>query len=197
MIKRAVNTKLPHQYQKYVNMIASLFVADYTEQTKLLPIKRGVEFHPDIAPIDNLYFTLKNDVKLEIGGIPFDNLSFVCGTNSRSQCECVVFPHDSDQHSWVLFAELKYRQHNNNFNRGHIKKAIRQVYRTRYYYMQEGIISLRNTSYLIISFPLQRVPFKGFTPTQAQLMKLKRDKNIILAFTNTISVIDQKSLKIV
>jgi hypothetical protein len=197
MIKLAVSTQFPHQYVGYVTTTDSFYIADYTEQTKTSTVKRGVEFHLGTAPADNVFFTLTNNIGLEIGGIPFDNSSFICGGNPRSQCECVVFPHDSTTDSWVLFSELKYCQNNTTKNSKQIKKAIRQLYRTRHYYVQHGIITKQNTSYLIVSLPLQNVPFKGFTPTPAQLIKLKRDRNIILAFRNNSSVIDQKLLSVV
>jgi hypothetical protein len=54
----------------------SLYLADYTEQTKTLANKRGVEIFQNTPPGDIDCFTLQNDVNLLNGFIKFDNTSF-------------------------------------------------------------------------------------------------------------------------
>jgi hypothetical protein len=196
MIKSNIQTKFIHQHNSIKNFENNLYVADYTEQTKSESIKRAVEFFSPNAPSDISFFSIINPSKIKVDGIEFDNFSFVCGNgNSRTQCEAVFFPTVSQSDSWILFCELKYSSKPAK-NSSNLKKAIKQLYKTRYYYCQYGIISQTNSSYLIASLPQQTEPFANFALQQPILTKLKRDKNIILRLKNDVEIINDKTLKI-
>lgn len=196
MIKAEIQIKYNHQYAAIKNFSDDLFIADYTEQTKTLPVKRSVEFFSPNSPTDITFFSVINNPKLNIDGIEFNNLSFVCGNgNSRTQCEAVVFPTVSQVDSWILFCELKYSSKPSN-NSNNLKKAIKQLYKTRYYYIQNNIIDLTNNCYLIASIPPQSEPFPNFSIPQPTLTKLKRNKNIILRLKNSVEIIDNKLLQV-
>lgn len=196
MIKANISIQYPHHLIKYKNSISDIFIADYTNKTKNETIKRSVEVFNQNPPTDINYFTIKNPSAENIGCIDFDNSSFTFTNNQpRSQCECVVFPEYSSETSWILFCELKYCSnsiHNNN----DLTKAIKQLYRTRYYYFQENIISKTNTSYLIASLPLQTPPFLNFSLTQNFLIKLKMKRNIILRLKNGVEIIDSTKISV-
>lgn len=173
-----------------------LFVADYTNSSKSLINKRSVEFFSPNVPADIEFFSIFNSTKLEIEGLEFDNNSFIYGNNkARSQCEAIIFPTTSTNNSWVLFCELKYssKPANNSIN---LRKAVKQLYRTRYYYIQENIISATNNCYLIASLPTQVEPFSNFSISQPLLAKLKRKRNIILRFKNGVEIVDNVLLKV-
>jgi hypothetical protein len=196
MIKLNIASKYAHHYVKIKNFNDDVFVADYTEHTRLLPIKRAVEFFSPNFPTDISYFTIRNTPNLFIDGIDFDGQSFVCGNgNSRTQCEGVFFPSVSNIDSWILFCELKYssRQLQNENN---LRKAMKQLYKTRFYYCQDNIISQTNTSYLIASLPMQSEPFANFALSQPFLLKLKRTRNIILRFKNVVEIVDDKLISV-
>jgi len=196
MIKRNIQKAFIHQYNLIVNFADNIFVADYTEQTKSLPTKRNVEFFSPNPPIDINCFEIINSPNLPIDGIEFNNSSFVYGNgNPKSQCEAVIYPSTSDDKSWILFCELKYSSKplNNNSN---MRKAIKQLFKTRYYYIQEGVISKSNNSYLIASLPLQSEPFANFSIPPALLTKLKRKKNIVLRMKNSVEIIDDVLISI-
>lgn len=196
MIKANINKTYAHQHAKIVNFNADIFVADYTEQSKALPVKRAVEFFSPNFPTDITYFTIKNTPKLSIVGIDFDQYSFICGNgNSRTQCESVLFPNITTADSWILFCELKYSSMP-SYNEYNLRKAIKQLYKTRYYYRQNNIIEQTNTSYLIASLPLQSEPFANFSLAPPFLLKLKRNKNVILRFKNTVEVEDDKLISV-
>lgn len=196
MIKAKIAITYAHQLNKIKNFTDDIFVADFTEQTKLVPVKRSVEFFSPNCPTEISCFSIINTPKLSIDGIDFDGQSFVCGNgNSRTQCESAFFPSSSSSDSWVLFCELKYSSrpvHNQN----NLVKAIKQLYKTRYYYYQHNIIAPTNTSYLIASLPLQSEPFANFALTPAFLLKLKSTKNIILRFKNSVAVKDTKIISV-
>jgi hypothetical protein len=125
MIKSNITREYPAHIAICSYSDKSLYLADYTEQTKN---KWGVEIFQNTPPEDIDCFTLRNDVSLLNGFIKFDNTSFTRPDgNTLSQCECVVFPKTSDVNSWIFFAELKYsdKAYNNDNN---LRKAIKQLY---------------------------------------------------------------------
>jgi len=169
----------------------NIFVVDYTEKTKFETIRRSVEIFSPTPPGDNSYFSLFNNNKLIVNSIIFDNTSFTyTNGNAKSQCENTCFPKFSDEKSWILFTELKYSSKPLN-NENNLKKAIKQLFKTRYHYLQSGIFRKnQNTSYLIASLPLQREPFSNFSLTQVYLSSLKTKHNIILRLKNSVEVIN-------
>ena len=196
MIKSNIQTSFVHQYGVIQSFNESAYVADYTEQTKTLPIKKSVEFFSPNPPTDIDFFSIINTPKLDIDGIGFDNNSFVYSNgNAKSQCEAVFFPSTSNPKSWILLCELKYSSKPLN-NTNNLRKAIKQLFKTRFYYIQENVISASNTCYLLASLPMQSEPFANFSVTPAFLIKLKSSRNIILRLKNTIEVEDNLVLKV-
>lgn len=185
MIKTNISIHFPHQYLKYKFSNKDLFVADYTNQTNHT---RGVEIFEETPHNDIEYLTILNPLSVETGFIDYDNSSFTYGNNvARSQCECVMFPNESTNNSWILFCELKYSSNNVN-NQKNINKAIKQLYRTRYYYFQKNIIEKTNTSYLVVALPKQRVPFPNYSFPPGFLQNFKRKRNIVWKFDNKIEI---------
>ncbi len=196
MIKTNISNQYPHHLIKYKSSNSDIFIADYTNQTRNEVLKRSVVVFNQSPPTDVNYFTIKNPSAENIGYIDFDNSSFTFANNQpRSQCECVVFPDESCETSWILFCELKYCSnsiHNNN----DLTKAIKQLYRTRYYYFQKNIIVKTNTSYLIASLPLQTQPFLNFSFAPNFLIKLKKKRNIILRFENRVEILNNINISV-
>lgn len=196
MIKTGISTKFPHLYAKIVKFNKHIFVADYTEQTKLIPPKREVEiFSPDpCTDID--YFTINNPSNIEVDTIILDNYSFTYSNGQpRSQCEVTLFPSTSNENSWFLLTELKYSIKPDR-NSKNLRKAVKQLLKTRYYYIQENIICKTNNQYLIASLPMQGEPFPNFSLTQALLLNLKVKRNVILRLKNSVEIQDNKIIKV-
>lgn len=196
MIKSRIHVSYIHQYNTIQNFANDIFVADYTEQTKFLPIKKSVEFFSANPPIDIDYFSIKNAPKMIVGGIKFNNSSFVyCNGKAKSQCEAVFFPSLSTLHSWILFCELKYSSKPLN-NTNNLKKAIKQLFKTHYYYTQDAIITKTNPCYLIASLPMQSEPFANFSISPSFLIKLKSTRNIVLRMKNIVEIKNEKILQV-
>ncbi len=192
MIKERIRVKFINQYNSKVLLSDNIYVVDYSEATRYSPVKRDVEFFSPTPPADIDYFSIINTNKLDIVGIKFDNSSFVYPNgNAKSQCEGVFFSNNSTNSSWILFCELKYSSRPSN-NESNLLKAIKQLYKTRYHYIQESIINQDNTCYLIASLPKQRVPFANFSLTQSYLTKLKTMRNIVLRLNNSVEVLDDE-----
>lgn len=192
MIKRNIRNRFNNQYNTLSKYSSNIYVADYTEATKNQPIKRGVEIFCPNPPADINYFSITNPKKITTIGIIFDNNSFVYSDgSSKSQCESVFFPDNSNNKSWILFCELKYSNKTHN-NRRNLQKAIKQLYKTRYYYFQESIFGEENICYLIASLPLQTEPFLNFSLSPAYLRKLKRKRNIVLRLSNNVEILSDE-----
>ncbi|MES2655560.1 MAG: hypothetical protein V4620_08225 [Bacteroidota bacterium] len=187
MIKTNITTYYPHHLILDYNK--NIYIADYTELTKNIAPKRFVEiFSPDPCS-DNQYFCILNPNDLNVGNIIFDSSSFTYSNGkTKSQCESVSFPSVSTGQSWILFTELKYSSKQLN-NRNNLRKAIKQLYRTRYHYMLSNVFKRNeNICYLIASLPLQSEPFANFSLTPSRLTTLKVKHNIILRLKNTIEI---------
>lgn len=189
MIKVKINEEFSHH--NISNYTGDIYVADYTEQTQH---KRGVEIF-DTKPSDIDSFFINNPKSIEIGAVIFDNNSFTYSNGyAKSQCEACLFSNQSNDEGWILFTELKYSIESKN-NRNNFKKAIRQLYKTRYYYLEKGIFDKKkNRCYLVVSLPKQGEPFSNFVLTPERISDLKIKHNIILKATNSVKILDNKML---
>lgn len=196
MIRTNIQTFFPHHLNNCFTTSNSTYIADYTEQTKLANINRAIELFEASPPKDIDYFTVNNPHKLEIDGIPFDNNSFTrVDGESLSQCECVIYPHSSNNMSWILFLELKYSCNPNN-NKNNLNKARKQLFKTQYYYKSQGVFNKTNTCYLLASLPMQCPPFTNMSLTQPYLSAMKRKHNVVIRFLNSVEIIDDKTIKV-
>lgn len=191
MIKTRINKEFPHHH--ITKHPSDVYVADYSNKTKYETTKRATEVF-DNQPEDIEPFVIYNANNLEIGNIIFDGNSFKYPNgNQKSQCETCSFPFVGNKDSWILFAELKYGYNENN-NSDDFKKAIKQLYKTRYYYLDKNIFDKTNNCYLIISMPKQNEPFPHFILTPNRITDLKTRHNVILKATNSVKILDNKML---
>lgn len=194
MIRTNIQKSFLHHLNSCTTTSDSLYVADYTEETKDKPIKRGTELFVASPPSDIKYFTVNNSCNLKIDGIPFDNNSFIYPNgNTASQCECVIYPHSSNNKSWILFLELKYSNKKKN-NKHNLNKAQKQLFKTQYYYKSKGVFDRNNTCYLLASLPMQRPPFANFSLTEHYLSGMKKKHNVVIGFQNSVEIINDKVL---
>ena len=195
MIRTNIRTFFFHHLNNCLTTRNSIYVADYTEQTKLAVIKRATEL--SVSPPSNIdYFTVNNPCNLEMDGIPFDNNSFTRPDGSSlSQCECVIYPHSSNDESWILFLELKYSCKPEN-NENNLNKARKQLFKTQDYYRSQGVFNKNNTCYLLASLPMQRPPFAHISLTQPYLSEMKKRYNMVIRFQNSVEIIDGKIIKV-
>jgi hypothetical protein len=193
MIKTNIAQEYPAHIARCNYSDQTLYLTDYTEQTRSA---RGVEIFETTPPSDIESFELKNDVNLQNGYIDFDNTSFTRSDGSAlSQCECVVFPENSKVDSWIFFVELKYsnRPYRNDNN---LRKAIRQLYKTKTYYLNKGVFSKTNTCYLLASLPMQAEPFAQTIVSPMDLQRLKRKHNVVLRLKNHAEIQNDKLISV-
>lgn len=187
MIKTNIGIKFPHH--TFVSFDKDFFIADYTELTKSISPKRSVEIFSPLPCADNSCFKVENPNSLQVDTVVFDNNSFKFSSgNPKSQCETASFPSVSNTTSWILFVELKYSLNPLN-NTNNLRKAIKQLFKTRYHYIQSSVfLKNDNTCYLIGALPLQSEPFSNFSLTQSYLINLKIKHKIILRLKNSIEI---------
>jgi len=196
MIRTNIQTVFPHHLKNCLTTSNSIYVADYTEQTKSAEIKRATKLFEVSPPSDIKYFTVNNPCNLKMDGIPFDNNSFTRPNGKfLSQCECVIYPHSSNDESWILFLELKYSCKSKN-NENNLNKARKQLFKTQYHYRSQGIFDKNNTCYLFASLPMQCPPFTNMSLTQPYLSAMKRKHNVVIRFLNSVEIIDDKTIKV-
>ena len=196
MIRTNIQKSFPNHLNSCTTTSNSLYVADYTEETKNKPIKRGTELFVASPPSDINYFTVNNSCNLKIDGIPFDNNSFIyTNGNTASQCECVIYPNNSNKDSWILFLELKYSYKKKN-NKHNLNKARKQLFKTQYYYKSQGVFNKNNTCYLLASLPMQRPPFAHISLTQPYLSAMKKRHNVVIRFQNSVEIINDKKINV-
>ncbi len=193
MIATRIKEEFPEHEIRNFNQ-KSIYVSDYSHQTKEKTVKRSVEIHV-IKPADIESFYLQNDTSLGIGTVIYDKHSFTDAEGkSLSQCECVIFPSQAEESSWIMFLELKYCEFKNAVRNSN--KAIDQVLKTYRYYKDKGVVGDKHLAYLLFSLPKQdNTPFKNFKWTQSELTQL-RSKNIIVKGINSAKVKDQYFLEV-
>ena len=195
MIQERIKAHYPHHLtvEKRLTTEKSIYVADHSLATQG---DRNVELVDDPSQVSIEHFTLNNPPGMTITGLPFSQKSFRRADGQfASQCECVIYPKEGDEESWICFVELKYSAKPAN-NRSNLMKARRQLLRTQACYRYKQVINKRNTCYLFASLPKQTEPFLHFTLTQSYLIDLKRRFNIVLGFKNSAEVLNHNKLRV-
>ena len=192
MIRDRIKATFPWHLANCLTTRNTIYVADYTEQTKRRKKKKGVILFDGIPPEDIHCFILKNPNLVELDGIAFNNKSFVkADGNVDSQCECVIYPHTSDKHSWICFVELKYSYKPKN-NTTNLSKACAQLFHTQAHYRSHGVFGTGNPCYLLAALPEQYPPFANFSLSPSYLLQLKRRYNITLRISNSAKIVNER-----
>lgn len=195
MIRAKINQEFPHH--NIIKHTGDIYVADYTEQTKKTECLRGTEIF-DNEPTDIEFLVIHNPSKIDVGTIVFTGESFKDRKgNPKSQCETCLFPYNSNNESWILFAELKYTEKAENLIIA-INKAIQQLQKTKDYYLDKSIFDeSKNKCYLVISLPKYKYePFPNFILDVDIITELIENNKVILGLTNSVKILDNKMLDV-
>lgn len=193
----ANSEKYNHHVVETIKDAENIYVTDYTnhnQANKLIdnnPIKVSKE-----EPTNIKAFHILNSNKLPLDYVIFDDNSFVDATDNKSKhCEACFFPNEDKENEWIAFLELKYSR-NVKFNSKKINEAKAQLIETWQHYYDANIITKANKAYCVISLPEQEVPFTNFRLPQNEIAHLKESKNILLRYTNTITIKDSYKLQL-
>ena len=127
-----------------------LFVVDYTHinggKVVLLNSKPNESF---------VYIENENKVSVYFDGFEHNALEISTGLYSK-QCECIMFPEEEIENSWILVIETKYVDNIENAfreNNDYPNCMITQIIETVNYFRDKGIIEQNKRVNAIVSFP--------------------------------------------
>ncbi len=151
---------------------------------------------------------LFNTKELSISIDAFEENAFPVsiGVQAR-QCECVSFPSNFDQNSWILAVETKYanneeaafriREDDENYP----EKMVSQIISTVEYLRGKGIIEENRLVHAIISFPNLVSDFNStlfsLVPADYSIENLIVTKKIRIKGCNAATIISPKRIKLI
>ena len=106
-----------------------------------------------------------NSITVDFDSFPENALPLSEG-NYESQCECVLFPEDSDVDEWVLFIETKYAKSLESVQckeYDYPQQMVKQIKQTVAYFREKNIIAPDKKVYAIVSFPLIYEGYESWT----------------------------------
>ena len=182
-MKNKILTAFPVHAKYEEKSTEEIYVVDYTERTKNTEQPRSVEIH-SVKPddIDGLY--LDNSNILSVSSIVFGEQCVVCNEGRElKHCECVLFPKENDNTTWVLFVEIKDCKFKNIST--YFQETKNQILNTVNEFRNRGIISASKRVSGIISFPrVNKLNFHTQLVKQAERQHFINEYGIILKGTN-------------
>lgn len=175
-----------------------IYVADFTERTKLSPKKRSVEITnynqqtPDgSALMDSLVIRNSNNLLIEFS-LLHDTLYTSCIVANNEHCEG-CFYNDDVNRNWVVFFELKDCLPKNVDN--HREKAIRQIINVVDDFRGHSLITGLKL-FGIVSCPRKKVAFNDtIVGDMFEARNFKRITGITLYGSNEIFVMDENNIR--
>lgn len=125
--------------------------------------------------------------------------------SQASQCECISFPSEFNNNSWVLTIETKYANNEEAAFRiredeNYPEKMVSQIISTVDYFREKEIIEKKQLVYAIISFPNLISDFNStifsFVKEEWSVENLIVNKRIRIKGCNTAKIISKKRLKL-
>ena len=168
-----------------------IHVADYSDKTDFA---RTIEYH-ETKPADINSLTLINDGVLHITAATLNEQSMTDPETGKemSHCECVLFPQQNDERTWVLFVEIKDCKQKNMSE--YFKKAKEQIIATVADFRDKEVISSGKKAHAVISFPNKtKTNYYSQFITQGDRTSFLHQYKIIIMATNTITIKNNRSL---
>lgn len=178
---------------------ATIYVADFSERTKLYPPKRSVEvshavqMSPDgRGPIDSTLFHNDNQLDIELGLFEDSTYHDLSGANIE-HCEGTMYVANIPDLKWVAFLEIKDCLPKNVKN--HKKKSLTQIQNVVNDFKARGIITTENVIG-IISCPQKKVAFNStIVGDMVSATALKRSTGINFYGTNEVFIVSKEIIR--
>lgn len=182
---------------------ADQYIADFTERTKSLPIKRHVEVHANVIPtdpntgkdMDCLKLNNESDATIEYVLLEDDNFLDTNGINLE-HCEGSFSIKQSIGMlpKWIVLFEIKDCLPENVSN--YVEKARGQIMNVKFDYVTRGIIDRGMCVYGIVSCPQKKVGFNSAMFTDpVEALRWKRITGINYYFSNEVFVVDENMIR--
>lgn len=173
-----------------------LYIVDWKDYKNGKVEISGIE-KPDIKAV---HLINENRIEIFFDGFPENALPITKKVRSK-QCECVIFPNNSNQEEWVLFIETKYAQslsiaQNNRINYPY--QMVQQIKATVAYFRMKRIIATDKIVHAIISFPNLIDNFNSWTfpiiheGQEETVLDILQNDKIIIRATNKAIIQDEK-----
>lgn len=173
-----------------------LYIVDWKDYKNGKVEISGIE-KPDIKAV---HLINENRIEIFFDGFPENALPITKKVRSK-QCECVIFPNNSNQEEWVLFIETKYAQNlsiaqNNRINYPY--QMVQQIKATVAYFRMKGIIATDKIVHAIISFPNLIDNFNSWTfpiiheGHEETVLDILQNDKIIIRATNKALIQNEK-----
>ena len=144
--------------------------------------------------VKSVHLINKKNIKVYFDGFKENALPKRKGLYNK-QCECAVFPINSDTKEWVLFVETKYA---NNLRAAlnpaydYPRCMVKQIKETVAYFREYEIISSSKVVNAIVSFPNLIEDFNSwiFQNSDETELDILLNYKIIIRGTNTAEIVD-------
>lgn len=147
----------------------------------------------------SVYLSNQNQVDVNFDGFEENALPIEKGLYN-SQCECVLFPDNFKQNSWILFVETKYA---NNFENAFKEEndypygMTNQIIETVKYFREKRIIDYDRRVNAIVSFPNLVEEFNSYIfDGKISILDILKEHKILIRGTNNARIISEKRIKI-
>lgn len=148
---------------------------------------------PEIAHIH-----IKNENSVSVIFDPFQKNALPIRRGCYSgQCECVLFPTNNNDKTWILFVEMKYVKDivcAQDEKRNYPEKMLNQIIKTVDYFREKEIISNTRLVKAIISFPTLPDFNNAWILSQAKILELQDKKQIQIRATNKATLTSEEAL---
>lgn len=182
-----------------------IYIADFTERTKLMTVKRHVEITASqqhepsgVSPMDSLIIHNANNYDVEVVLLDDNvfNSAITTRPHANQHCEGSFSILDKEPSRWIAIIELKDCDSNSKFKTKHAFKAKRQIFNVVQDLRARGIITTERL-YGIISWPQVKTSFNSMI-TGADLIAATRYKKytgVTYYGANEAYIIDKEVLQ--
>lgn len=173
---------------------------------KSLDNSKGVEvFNENPNEISSVCLFNQNELSISIDAFKESALQNPDGTQVE-QCECISFPTEYNESSWILAVETKYANDEEaafkiRKGQNYPKKMVSQIISTVDYFREHAIIKEDQMVHAIISFPNLVSDFNStlfsLVPEEYSVENLIVSKKIRIKGCNAANIISPKRIKFI
>lgn len=207
-MQREIEAKIPKytiNNHEFTNASANyIYVVDWTNfkcgEFKVKIHESNKPEHPISGEeVNSVIINNKSEIKITFDLFGDNALPIKKGLSSR-QCECVCFPSDYNDASWILFIETKYAEDiisafDEKYNYPYNMKE--QIKATVQYFRDKSILEKDRIVNAVISFPNVNEPYHEIAILQDELDEFYDNCGIIIRATNTVEVVDETDINLI
>ena len=202
-MKDRICDHLSNKFVRYNISYHPIALVDWTDITgePLHAHNTDIATHPITGEnINGVHISNSNNIEINVDAFLENALCYSKKRRSK-QCECIVYPHNTNSDEWVLFVETKYA---NSFaaafdpRNNYPEYAINQIKDTVHFFRCKGIIAPEKVVYAIVSFPNLCEQFSAFVFEKDEtILDILQTDKIIIRATNTVHIKDELRIELI